>query len=66
MNAESAKAERARVVLWWYAKKFFEKEGSRIARLEIKFELIVDALQEIRLPALLGMGRISVMGSIGQ
>lgn len=48
MNAESAKAERARVVLRWYPKKFIEKEGTRIARLQIKFEFIVETTSVVR------------------
>lgn len=55
---EGRKGESRLVVV---CKEIFRERRLSNCRLEIKFELIVDALQEIKLPALLGMGRISVV-----
>lgn len=55
---EGRKGESRLLVIF---KRIPDKEGTRFARLEMIFEFIVDALQEIRLPALFGKGRISVV-----
>lgn len=62
-ECEGRKGESRLVVV---CNEIFRERRLSDCEVRNKFELIVDTLQEIRLPALLGMGRISVvMGSIG-